>query len=207
MEDVAYYEQQDVLPTTDKGSLNLVFLTYSEVLVKDKGLTDSAKEYFSRKVNPAFYLKQGLKRLEIALGTYQDELGLTKLDGYVLNARDLEFTFFKYLAIDGHFQLKQHNTARREVVGMSFSLRSQRLSDDERHKANVLLMEAYFHLSSFPCVQIGGEHVNKCRKRLLHEQLKGTSAYNLSASAGRLINTPRISENVRRDAATPNPSG
>ena len=122
LEDTTYYELEAELPTTKKGSLFLVFLTYSEVLIGDNALTEFAIRHFQSKLKQAIYLKWGLKRLEVVLGTYEDDAGHTQLSGYVLNARDLQFDFFRYLDISGHPQLEQHTEAQRYVVGMSFSL-------------------------------------------------------------------------------------
>ena len=122
LQDAAYYELEAELPTTEKGSLFLVFLTYSEVIVENNMFTEFAIEHFRSKVKQAVYLKRGLKRLEVVLGTYEDSSGRTQLSGYVLNARDLQFEFFRYLNISGHPQLEQHTEAQRDVVGMSFSL-------------------------------------------------------------------------------------
>lgn len=112
LEDITYYELEAELPTTGKGTLFLAFLTYSEVLVENNTLTELAIEYFRSRVRQAVYLKRGLERLEVVLDTYEEDSGRTRLCGYVLNARDLQFEFFKYLNISGHPQLKQHTEAQ-----------------------------------------------------------------------------------------------
>ena len=105
MQDAAYYELEAELPTTENGSLFLAFLTYSEVIVENNMFTEFAIEHFRSKVKQAVYLKRGLKRLEVVLGTYEDGSGRTQLSGYVLNARDLQFEFFRYLNISNCYDV------------------------------------------------------------------------------------------------------
>ena len=49
LQDAAYYELEAELPTTEKGSLFLVFLTYSEVIVENNMFTEFAIEHSSGK--------------------------------------------------------------------------------------------------------------------------------------------------------------
>ena len=168
-----YYEQLKQRPTKEKGTLTLAFFTLLKDIAENKDLTNFAISYFEATIKPAVYLKKGLKKLEIVLGICRDAAGNSVLNGYVINTRDLQFEYFKYIDFEGHPQLKHHDEASKAVLGMAFLLLSRQRSDGARCKADTLRMEAFMHLMYFPHVQIGDEYVKQFRNRLLRQLLKG----------------------------------